>query len=309
MKKQVIIFSLILINFSLFGQVSVNPDSIYVNLYPDEQIDVDLFIGNPTNNYVVYTIEINYISGASWILYNPGYPCVLGPYAGHTEIIPISSTGLSDITYEAELIVASGGVDIIVPVVLHVYSTTEHNPPSNAGYELVGDHIHLYWEPPVNTTLNVLEYHIYVDGVLFTTTKLYYDIYDLVNGQNYEIGLTAYYEDGIESDPIMFNICFLGSDNNTVSVSPVLMNYPNPFNPSTTIEFSIQNDSKIDLSIYNVKGQKIKTLTQKEFTQGSHSIIWNGDDELGNSVSSGVYLYKLKVNDKTELVRKCLLLK
>ena len=88
-----------------------------------------------------------------------------------------------------------------------------------------------------------------------------------------------------------------------------LSNYPNPFNPSTTINFSIKNDSEVDLSIYNIKGQKIKNLAQNEFTKGSHSIIWNGDDESGESVSSGIYFYGLNVNGKTETVKKCLLLK
>jgi len=86
-------------------------------------------------------------------------------------------------------------------------------------------------------------------------------------------------------------------------------NYPNPFNPTTTIEFSIQNDSKVRLSIYNIKGQIIRTLANNNFTKGSHSIIWNGDDQSGKSVSSGVYLYKLNLNGKTESTRKCLLLK
>ena len=73
--------------------------------------------------------------------------------------------------------------------------------------------------------------------------------------------------------------------------------------------FSIQYNSKVDLSIFNIKGQKIKTLTNNEFTKGSHSIIWNGDDEFNNPVSSGIYYYKLNVDDKTEAVKKCLLLK
>ncbi|MDA3813457.1 MAG: carboxypeptidase regulatory-like domain-containing protein, partial [Candidatus Cloacimonetes bacterium] len=89
----------------------------------------------------------------------------------------------------------------------------------------------------------------------------------------------------------------------------LLDNHPNPFNPSTTIKFSIHNDSKVELIIYNIKGQKIKTLAQDEYTKGSHSIIWNGIDELNEPVSSGVYFYKLKVNGKTEGVKKMLLLK
>jgi len=96
---------------------------------------------------------------------------------------------------------------------------------------------------------------------------------------------------------------------NSSSNSFLKGNYPNPFNPSTTIKFSIHNDSKIKLMIYNIKGQKIKTLAENEFSQGSHSIIWNGDDNSGESVSSGLYLYKLIINNKIINMKKCLMLK
>ena len=86
-------------------------------------------------------------------------------------------------------------------------------------------------------------------------------------------------------------------------------NYPNPFNPLTTISFSIPFNSKVDITIYNIKGQKIRTLINEDITKGNHSIIWNGDDEFGNSVRSGLYFYKLVVNGKSEAVKKCLLMK
>ena len=105
----------------------------------------------------------------------------------------------------------------------------------------------------------------------------------------------------------------LGNDtsveNEIIPTKLELLNYPNPFNPTTTIEFSIQNDSQVELSIYNIKGQKVKILVHDRFQIGNHSVIWNGDDESGNSVSSGIYYYKLNVNGKTEAVKKCLLLK
>ena len=88
-----------------------------------------------------------------------------------------------------------------------------------------------------------------------------------------------------------------------------IRNFPNPFNNQTTIKFSLKNNSKVDLSIYNIKGQKIKTLTNNDFTKGSHSIIWNGDDDFGKPVSSGIYLYKLNINNKTETLKKCILVK
>ena len=88
-----------------------------------------------------------------------------------------------------------------------------------------------------------------------------------------------------------------------------LTNYPNPFNPETTISFSIPEASKIELSIYNIKGQKVKIIVDDEFEKGTHNIIWNGEDSNDKQVGSGVYFYKLKVNGKDKSVRKCLLLK
>jgi hypothetical protein len=101
-----------------------------------------------------------------------------------------------------------------------------------------------------------------------------------------------------------------GINNSFLPNNKIFMNnFPNPFNPSTKIEFSLQNNSSIELSIFNIKGQKIKTLIQNDFVKGSHSILWNGVDEANNPVCSGIYFYKLKVNDKTEVMNKCLLLK
>lgn len=86
-------------------------------------------------------------------------------------------------------------------------------------------------------------------------------------------------------------------------------NYPNPFNPTTTISFSIPEESNVELSIYNIKGQKIKSLLSDQKEPGEHTIVWNGKDDNNKPVSSGVYLYKLNVDGKSEAVKKCLLLK
>ncbi len=98
-------------------------------------------------------------------------------------------------------------------------------------------------------------------------------------------------------------------ENCTIITQCDLSNYPNPFNPTTTISFSIFKESIIDLSIFNIKGHKIKSVVKRSFEAGNHSVIWNGDDDSGNSVSSGIYFYKLNVNGKTKAVRRCLLLK
>ena len=114
---------------------------------------------------------------------------------------------------------------------------------------------------------------------------------------------------GAQIDGVIYGT-IVNSDNKLMEPNSILhQNYPNPFNPTTTIDFSIQNDSNVKLAIYNIKGQKVRALTNEFIVKGLHSIIWNGDDDSGDSVSSGVYLYKINVNGKTEAVKKCMLLK
>ena len=85
-------------------------------------------------------------------------------------------------------------------------------------------------------------------------------------------------------------------------------NYPNPFNPETNISFSLKKDSSVELTIFNIKGEKVKKLVSDYLNKGNHSYKWNGTDNYGNSVSSGVYFYKISTESKSE-VKKMLLLK
>lgn len=71
-------------------------------------------------------------------------------------------------------------------------------------------------------------------------------------------------------------------------------NYPNPFNPQTYIQYQLPEDTKIELSIYNMMGQKIKTLYSGNQTAGTHQILWNGHNNQGQKVSSGMYIYQIK---------------
>jgi len=87
-----------------------------------------------------------------------------------------------------------------------------------------------------------------------------------------------------------------------------LTNYPNPFNPETTIQYSISKDSPVELTVYNIKGQKVKTLIDETQTKGIHEVIWDGTDANNKSVSSGIYLYKLTSEGKTDM-RKMMMLK
>ena len=100
------------------------------------------------------------------------------------------------------------------------------------------------------------------------------------------------------------------NDGNTSSVPAVstLSNYPNPFNPTTTINYTTKVAGNVNVGVYNIKGQLVKTLVNKYQTADAHSVTWNGNDENGNKSVSGVYFYKLSTNDTVE-VQKMLMLK
>jgi hypothetical protein len=85
-------------------------------------------------------------------------------------------------------------------------------------------------------------------------------------------------------------------------------NYPNPFNPETKIFFYLPEAVRVKLEIFNIKGQKVKTLLDCHMNQGSSEMIWNGTDENDQSLSSGVYFYRLKA-DTFEKSKKMILLK
>jgi len=86
-------------------------------------------------------------------------------------------------------------------------------------------------------------------------------------------------------------------------------NYPNPFNPDTKIDFYVANQEKVELSIFNIKGQKVTTLMNSVVPEGKHQVIWNGKDQQGKNVGSGVYFYRLNVEGKKNIVKKCILMK
>jgi len=77
------------------------------------------------------------------------------------------------------------------------------------------------------------------------------------------------------------------------AVTALKGNYPNPFNPRTTISYSVKEQGPVSIGIYNLKGQLVKTLVSEAKAAGEHSVIWEGDDDNGRQASSGIYLYKM----------------
>ena len=112
---------------------------------------------------------------------------------------------------------------------------------------------------------------------------------------------------GFDYSPLLVVTLNVGT-NDTVNTAAALSNYPNPFNPNTTIQFSLPAATNVRLNIYNIVGQKVLTLVDDYLPSGDHSVVWDGRDERGREVSSGIYLYRL-VTENQALTRKMTLIK
>ena len=140
--------------------------------------------------------------------------------------------------------------------------------------------------------LNYLGEHVYVRFKLVTDTYVT--------------------EDGIYIDDFMVYVNEYGTpvDFNEIPMltTKLYQNYPNPFNPETVIAYQLPEGTEVEISIYNILGQKVKTLVNGRIDAGYHKVIWNGKDADGNDVSSGIYFYKINT-DKFSETKKMLLMK
>lgn len=92
-------------------------------------------------------------------------------------------------------------------------------------------------------------------------------------------------------------------DANFPSAHTLAQNYPNPFNPSTTINYSLASDSQVEIDVYDLKGRRVQELHQGLTLAGYHTLEWNGQDELGNSVPAGVYFCRLKTQTGSSTIK------
>lgn len=97
-------------------------------------------------------------------------------------------------------------------------------------------------------------------------------------------------------------------ENSTPTRSKMAQNYPNPFNSATTISYGVSEITHIELTIFNILGQKIRTLVNCTQPAGSYQIQWDGRDNAGRNVASGIYLYRFKAGEFVQ-IRKMILMK
>ncbi|MDO9577986.1 MAG: carboxypeptidase regulatory-like domain-containing protein [Candidatus Cloacimonadales bacterium] len=183
------------------------------------------------------------------------------------------------------------GDDYVIPVTLTI---TGFIPPTNL---FVDVNTWLFtWDAPPGP--NLLGYNVFLDDMAIpigTTASTQWQYTDLVGGQPYVAGVSAVYDDGV-SQVMQYQFTPVNAGNIIPLVTELKGNFPNPFNPDTKIAFSLNKQSHVQITVYNIKGQLVRTLVDEERDADNYTVIWNGTDNSRKPVSSGVYFYKMKTD-------------
>jgi hypothetical protein len=218
--------------------------------------------------------------------------------------VEFSAPGYESYTFD-DLAVASNDMLTLDASLQHLY-----NPPTALTYQFTSPNIILQWDAPEGMGLTGFE--VYRNDALLGTSNPNVQMYLDANvpAGDYTYYILAVYGDyeSVPSNEIDVNIA-AGSDDNTIPrITALAGNHPNPFNPSTAINYSVAEAGNVTLEIYNTKGARVAVLQEGFQQAGFYSAAWNGKDISGNSVAGGVYFYKMKTGEYT-CTKKMLLLK
>ncbi len=213
--------------------------------------------------------------------------------------------------------------NIVFPALnLPIKNNTAFNSPQNLISESTGGNsVHLQWEVPENSSASFTHYNVYRNYELLASTEnTSYDD-EFPNSDLVVYYITASYEnpDG-ESLPSNYRIINPSTDNsvdiNDIVQTKLIGNFPNPFvvgknsrGMGTKIRYNLKESGNVDLAIFNIKGQLIRKIVSTKQKSGIHNIFWNGKNACNKDVASGVYFYRLKLNNRNIGVKKCLIIK
>jgi len=177
--------------------------------------------------------------------------------------------------------------------------------------------LYIYWNAPEDTVLPIVGFKVYrkfnTDQfylVQDSPETFYHEVLTLYGQYKFYIVVKYQNADGTPSPILNIALPYEGNQGNEIPVlvTKLNANYPNPFNPTTTISFTLAKPGKTSLVIYNLKGQVVKSLVNKDLPSGMHTLVWNGKDENERSVASGVYFYRLQSRNY-QATNKMLLMK
>ncbi|MCL1827332.1 MAG: T9SS type A sorting domain-containing protein [Candidatus Cloacimonetes bacterium] len=192
--------------------------------------------------------------------------------------------------------------------------STHQREPINLSHRTITSPIfaiQIMWERPIYTETPLVRYRVFRDDVELNTSGAitnpqFMDLNASPTATWYTYKVLAVFTDG-ESLPVEIIVpvteTSIVDPDTPVLATRLESNYPNPFNPSTTIYYELNESSQASIEVYNIKGQLIKTLVNNHHEAGRHTVIWDGTDNNNGNVSAGVYLYRLKTNNYEETKR------
>ena len=187
--------------------------------------------------------------------------------------------------------------------------------PSGFTAEIVNQGIHLFWEPSnaedfenFNLERSISNEFTEYDIIALTETDYIDTNYTLNENQYYRLSATD--QSGNESEYTeVITVMILSTDNDVLPTEFALyQNYPNPFNPRTTIRYDLPKDSYVIMQIFDIQGRKVNTLIDGTKNAGKNAVIWDATNEMGESVSVGMYFYIIQAGEYRN-TKKMLLLK
>jgi len=246
---------------------------------------------------------------------------------GSTWEVPNNiSWSSTNVTFEITLSSKGGATEVILsndnplPISLSSFTSTYLNGNAVLNWNTQSEDNNSYWNvyksPSSNFGQSEKINNVPIEAAGTTTTEHHYfynDNGELLEGNTYYYWLESVSNTGESS---LFGPVDLVIENNQNPDAPHIIvyglqqNYPNPFNPTTEIRFALKESAKTYLSIYNIKGEKVKTILNGQYIKKDqiYKTLWDGTDDYGKSVSSGVYMYKI-IAGRYQKIMKMMLLK
>lgn len=283
---------------------SYQGDQIGFILYPEMGfLEGQVTSDNPDIDFTAIDIHMDglvihpYGDGSFILPYEEGAYDVtasLDGYASDTQMAVIQADETSDVALHLEFLPAPFNLESSLENENELTLTWDFDHAADPDFEQYN-----IWIRAIGTNFNLFD----------NTTEPVFEV-TLATSVNYAFYVTAEYSNGESAASNIVEINFTSAGDDDVAapgnITGIQGNYPNPFNPSTRIEFSVAEGQTATLSVYNLLGQKVRQW--ESFRPGQHNVVWNGRDNRGHALASGIYFARLTGPEGSDM-RKMLMLK
>jgi len=287
------------------------PDGEFYTLAEGDKMDVQISTNDGQTYETIYTIDMNnHINSTQFA--TPSIP-LLG-YEGQVVRIKFVTSTLetthSDFFIDFDNISVSNNATL--PVELSAFNTAilanntvSINWTTQSENNLLGYHILRSNDDQVNNSMRITDDMLHATNTS-TVSNYSYNDQDVVFDTTYYYWLQSVEMNGTYEmhGPIIATVNQAGYDLPDLILETAFNSiYPNPFNPTTTLSFSLAEKSDVNIKIFNVKGQLVKEINERALNEGMHNITWNGKDSYNQDCASGIYLFRLQAG-KTVMMKK-----